>query len=112
MLFTYELARRLEGTLVTANALHPGVVSTAFGAEDPSRIQRLLVPFVRPFMKAPSRGAALSIQLASDRRLDRVTGRYFANGKARKSSRLSYDTALARRLWCVSAGLVGLDSTG
>ena len=48
VLFTYELARRLQGTTVTANALHPGVVRTALGAEDPRRIQRLLVPFARP----------------------------------------------------------------
>lgn len=50
VLFSYELARRLSGTAVTANALHPGVVSTSFGAEDPSRVQRLLVPFVRPLI--------------------------------------------------------------
>ena len=58
VLFTYELARRLQGTGVTANALHPGVVSTAFGAEDPGHTQRLLVPLLRPFMKSPARGAA------------------------------------------------------
>ncbi|HYN97635.1 MAG TPA: SDR family NAD(P)-dependent oxidoreductase [Pilimelia sp.] len=49
VLFTYELARRLRGTSVTANALHPGVVRTAFGADDPGRVQRMFVPFVRPF---------------------------------------------------------------
>ena len=51
LLFSYELARRLAGTGVTANALHPGVVSTSFGAEDPGRVQRLFVPLMRPFMK-------------------------------------------------------------
>jgi NAD(P)-dependent dehydrogenase (short-subunit alcohol dehydrogenase family) len=51
VLFTYELARRLQATAVTANALHPGVVNTSFGADDPAGVQRLLVPFVRPFMK-------------------------------------------------------------
>src|SRR4051794_18725264 len=58
VLFTYELARRLPAASLTANALHPGVVSTSFGAEDPSGVQRLFVPFVRPFMKAPAQGAA------------------------------------------------------
>ena len=53
VLFTYELAKRLQGTSVTANALHPGVVRTSFGAEDPAVIQRLLIPFLRPFMKIP-----------------------------------------------------------
>jgi len=49
VLFTYELARKLKGTRVTANALHPGVVRTSFGAEDPAGVQRFLVPLVRPF---------------------------------------------------------------
>ena len=79
VLFSYELARRLRGTAVTANALHPGVVSTAFGAEDPGGIQRLFVPFLRPFMKTPAQGAATSIYVASAPELAQVTGRYFAN---------------------------------
>jgi retinol dehydrogenase 14 len=108
VLFTYELARRLHGTSVTANALHPGVVSTAFGAEDPGRAQRLLVPFLRPFMKTPSRGAATSIYVASTPDLERVTGRYFANGKPKRSAKTSYDETAAARLWRVSADLVGL----
>ena len=66
---------------VTANALHPGVVRTAFGAEDPAVVQRLFVPFLRPFMKAPAQGAATSIHLASAPDLEQVTGRYFANCK-------------------------------
>ena len=58
VLFTYELAGRLHATTVTANALHPGVVRTAFGAEDPASVQRFLIPVVRPFMKSPTQGAA------------------------------------------------------
>ena len=108
VLFTYELARRLQGTSITANALHPGVVSTSFGAEDPRRIQRLLIPFLRPFMKSPAKGAATSIHLASDPELEQVTGRYFANGKPKRSSKRSYDEAVAARLWHVSADLVGV----
>src|SRR5207247_3512327 len=76
VLFTYELARRLRASAVTANVLHPGVVRTSFGAEDPGRVQRLFVPFVRPFMKTPARGAATSIHVASSPDLERVTGRY------------------------------------
>ncbi len=108
VLFAYELARRLEATSVTANALHPGVVSTAFGAEDPGRVQRAFVPFVRPFMKTPAQGAATSIHLASAPDLEQVTGRYFANSKPTRSSKRSYDEAAATRLWHVSADLVGL----
>jgi retinol dehydrogenase-14 len=108
VLFTYELARRLRGSSVTANALHPGVVRTSFGAEDPGRVQRLFVPFVRPFMKDPAQGAATSIHVASSPDLEQVTGRYFVNSKPRKSSERSYDEATAERLWQVSADLVGL----
>ncbi|HWI00727.1 MAG TPA: SDR family oxidoreductase [Propionibacteriaceae bacterium] len=108
VLFSYELARRLAGSRVTANALHPGVVSTTFGAEDPGLIQRLLVPFMRPFMKTPAQGAATSIHLASAPDLERVTGRYFSNRKPKRSSAASYDQAAASRLWQASAELVGL----
>jgi NAD(P)-dependent dehydrogenase (short-subunit alcohol dehydrogenase family) len=108
VLFTYQLARRLVGSGVTANALHPGVVSTRFGAEDPGGTQRLFVPFMRPFMKSPTQGAATSIHVASSPDLDTVTGRYFANSKPKKSSQRSYDETVAARLWQVSADLVGL----
>jgi retinol dehydrogenase 14 len=108
VLFTHELARRLPATAVTANALHPGVVSTSFGAEDPGGVQRLLVPFMRPFMKSPAQGAATSRHLASAPELARLTGRYFADSKLRRSSARSYDEADAARLWQVSAELVGL----
>lgn len=111
VLFTYELARRLPrlaAGAVTANALHPGVVNTSFGAEDPGVIQRLLVPFARPLMKTPAKGATTSVHLASSPELKGVTGAFFASSKSRRSSRRSYDQATAARLWQVSATLVGL----
>ena len=108
VLFTYELARRLDGSGVTANALHPGVVRTAFGAEDPGTLQRLFVPLARLFMKSPEQGAATSIHLASAPELEHVSGQYFANGRPKRSSARSYDEAVARRLWEISADLVGL----
>nr|WP_233913276.1 SDR family oxidoreductase [Arthrobacter polaris] len=110
VLFSHELARRLQGSPVTANALHPGVVSTAFGAEDPGTIQRVFIPIVRPLMKTPAQGAATSIHVASAPDLEHVTGCYFSNSKAKKSAKQSYDTATALRLWQVSADLVGLDT--
>jgi NAD(P)-dependent dehydrogenase (short-subunit alcohol dehydrogenase family) len=109
VMFTYELARRLEGTGVTATVLHPGVVHTAFGAEDPSPMFRVMLPLVRPFMKTPARGAATPIYLASAPAVAGVTGRYFANRKPKKSNKVSYDTAAAARLWRISAELVRLD---
>jgi retinol dehydrogenase 14 len=114
VLFTYELARRLQGTplpdqaIVTANALHPGVVSTSFGTEDPATVQRVFIPFLRAFMKTPAQGAATSIHVASAPPLEQVTGRYFANSKLKRSSKPSYDEAAAAQLWQVSADLVGL----
>jgi NAD(P)-dependent dehydrogenase (short-subunit alcohol dehydrogenase family) len=108
VLFTYELAGRLRGSDVTANALHPGVVRTSFGAEDPAGLQRLLTPLMRPFMQSAARGATTSIHVASSPELEHVTGLYFADSKPKRSSKVSYDGATATRLWEVSAHLVGL----
>jgi retinol dehydrogenase-14 len=111
VMFTYELARRLEGAGVTANVLHPGVTRTGFGAEDPGLIFKVVVPFYRPFMKIPRQGAATSIYLASSPDVEGVTGRYFANRRPQTSNKASYDDAAAARLWQVSAGLVGLPAS-
>ena len=112
ILFTYELAKKLRASAVTANALHPGVVNTSFGAEDPRGIQRLIIPFARPFLKTPTQGAVTSIHLASSPDLEQVTGRYFADSKPRRSSKRSYDQDAASRLWQVSTALVGLTAAG
>lgn len=108
VMFTYELARRLDGTGVTANVLHPGVTRTNFSAEDQPRWMAIMGPVGRPFMKSPARGAITSIYLASSPEVEGVTGQYFANRKPGKSSAASYDAAAALRLWRVSADLVGL----
>jgi retinol dehydrogenase 14 len=110
VLFTYELARRLRGSGVTANVLHPGIVRTGFGSEDPGRIQRVIMPFAPLMMKTPERGALTSIHLASSPELGGGTGQFFVNSRPRRSSKRSYDEADARRLWEVSARLVGVDA--
>ena len=104
VMFTYELATRLQGTGVTATALHPGMTSTAFSAEDPAL--GWLVTIMRPFMKSPERGAETPVYLASSPEAEGVTGQFFANRKARKSHVSSYDTAATARLWQVSTDLV------
>ena len=109
VLFTYELARRLEGTGVTATVLHPGVVRTSFGHEDSGRWMRLLLPVVRPFMKTPEQGAATPIHLASSPAVAGVSGAYFANRRPKRSAAASYDRDLARRLWDASSALVGVE---
>jgi retinol dehydrogenase-14 len=106
LLFSYELARRLQSVRVTANALHPGLVNTSFGAEDPSRLQRVLVPFLRPFMRSTGKGAMTSIHVASAPELAQMTGQYFVNRKPAKSSARSYDLVAASRLWQLSEELV------
>jgi NAD(P)-dependent dehydrogenase (short-subunit alcohol dehydrogenase family) len=111
ILFTHELAGRFAGSRVTANAVHPGFVRTSFGADDPGAIQRFLVPFIRPFMSTPAQGAATSIHLASAPGLSEVTGQYFANSRAKRSSDASYDETVAARLWQLSADLVGLQGS-
>lgn len=109
VLFTYELARRLEGTGVTANVLHPGVVRTGFGKNNGGVVGPLFAVFQRvgrPFFIAPEDGAATSIYLASSPEVEGVTGKYFDKCKAVPSNAISYDQAVAKRLWDVSEALV------
>ena len=108
VMFTYELARKLHGSSVTANALHPGVVSTSFGREDPGKLQRLLVPVMRPLMKSPTQGAATSVHVASAPAMEKLSGLFFAGNQPKRTSPRSYDAAVATRLWQVSAHLTGL----
>ena len=107
ILFTYELARRLEGRDVTANCLHPGAVATGLGKNN-GAIARILVGALRPFFRTPDDGAATSIHLAASPEVEGVSGAYFADAKPARTSPASYDEALARRLWDASAAMVGL----
>ena len=102
--FTYELARRLEGTGVTANCLHPGVVSTALFREM-RPWQRVALWLGRPFLLKPERGADTAVYLAGASEVEGVTGRYFEKREEVSSSPVSYDTDIARRLWEVSETL-------
>src|SRR6266516_6266050 len=105
VLFTYELARRLDGTGVTANCMHPGVVRTNFGQQSQPLAWRLMISVVVPFMRSPEKGAETVVYLASDPDIETVTAKYFHDLKPKRSSKLSYDEALAARLWQVSKEL-------
>ena len=108
VLFTYELARRLEGSGVTANCLHPGLVATRFGSGSPGVIGRAMwlgAHLMRPFALSPASGARTSINLAASPEVEHVSGRYFVNSKATRSSPASYDEESARRLWEASEQL-------
>lgn len=102
ILFTYELARRLEGTRITVNAVHPGFVHTNF--------QRAAGLSMRGPL-TPEEGADTQIWLATADDLEGVTGKYFVRRRDIRSSDESYDDAVARRLWDVSAKLVGLSDS-
>jgi NAD(P)-dependent dehydrogenase (short-subunit alcohol dehydrogenase family) len=110
VMFTYELARQLEGSGVTATVLHPGVVRTSIYAGDPPALFKMS-RYGGPFLKSPEQGAATSVYLASASEVEGVTGSFFVGRKARKSSNRSHDGEAARRLWQVSSELTGLVRT-
>src|SRR5215210_4622710 len=107
VLFIYELARRLEGTGVSANCLHPGVVGTNLGS-GVSGVFGFTVRALTPLMKSPEKGAETSIYLASSPEVESSSGRYFVKKAEARSSDVSHDERLARRLWEVSAELTNL----
>ena len=105
ILFTYELARRLAGTGVTANALHPGVVSTGFGKNN-GGLLGFLVKLAGPLLKTPEQGARTTVYLATSPEVEGVTGKYFANSKEARSTKESLDPQNAKRLWEASEKLL------
>lgn len=107
ILFTRELSRRLQGTGVTCNCLHPGVVSTGFGKND-SGWMRWAVKVAAPFLRTPEQGAATTIFLAQSPAVEGVTGKYFSDCKEIEPSKEARDAEVAKRLWQVSEQLTGL----
>lgn len=105
VLFTYELARRLRGTWVTANCLHPGVTDTKLLNDFSPRPLRFLT---RIIASSPEKGAQTSIYLATSPEVECVSGKYFVKKRAVPSSKASYDKTTALKLWQVSAELTGL----
>ncbi len=111
VLFTYELAHRLQGTGVTVNCLHPGFVASNFGQSNAN-------PLARPFMKlvfsmlgiATEEGAKTSLYLATSPDVESVTGKYFVKSVPKRSAPLSYDEALQYQLWEKSEHLVWLEA--
>jgi NAD(P)-dependent dehydrogenase (short-subunit alcohol dehydrogenase family) len=106
--FTYELARRLQGSGVTVNALHPGFVATNLGADNFPLVGRLAKALVNLFARDVAKGAQTSIYLACAPEVTGVTGKYFVDCEPVASSPVSYDREAARRLWQISARLVDL----
>ncbi len=112
VMFTHALARRLGGSGVTANALHPGVVRTNIIRKQIADFPRLLQPLGAPamlLMLSPEQGARTSVYLASSPEVDGVSGRYFVKCKPARPSASSNDVDAQERLWNISAQLTGLD---
>ena len=107
ILFTRELARRLEGTGVTANAMHPGFVRSGFGQNNPGFLGKI-IKVGQAFARTPERGARTLVYLATSPEVEGVSGEYFIRSRKAKPSREARDEALAERLWQVSAELTGV----
>jgi NAD(P)-dependent dehydrogenase (short-subunit alcohol dehydrogenase family) len=112
ILFTYELSRRLDGTGVTVNCLHPGAVATDGPLKDPDlpAFSRVMYKLVRVFFASPEKGAETSVYLSASSEVENVSGKYFIKKTSVESSPESYDVEIARRLWKVSEELTGLVS--
>ncbi|MFX1456334.1 MAG: SDR family oxidoreductase [Promethearchaeota archaeon] len=106
ILFSYELSRRLEGTGVTVNIVHPGMVNTNLGREM-SRFSRTVGKLV---FKSPEKGAETSIYLASSPEVEGITGKYFIKKQQQESSKESYNEDDAKKLWEISAKLTNIEN--
>jgi NAD(P)-dependent dehydrogenase (short-subunit alcohol dehydrogenase family) len=112
ILFTVELARRLAGSGVTANSLHPGTVRTGYGADGDARgLLAFGLKLSQPFFLSPAEGARTSVFLASSATVEGVSGKYFVKCKEKPPRQWAQDPDAATRLWQVSEELVGLSVT-
>jgi NAD(P)-dependent dehydrogenase (short-subunit alcohol dehydrogenase family) len=98
LLFAFELARRLEGTGVTSNAVHPGVVASGFGMRE-SGWYGMVTRLARPFLIGEEKGARTQIWAASEPSLEKVSGKYFVRRREQSPPRAAVDPVLGRRLW-------------
>ncbi|XP_004080572.1 retinol dehydrogenase 13 isoform X1 [Oryzias latipes] len=116
VLFTRELAKRLQGTGVTVNAVHPGVVATELGRHTGLHQSQfssfMLGPFFSLLVKSPALGAQPSVFLAVSEEMEGVTGRYYDVMTEKEPAAQALDDEVACRLWEVSSRLVGLQENG
>jgi NAD(P)-dependent dehydrogenase (short-subunit alcohol dehydrogenase family) len=108
ILFTTDLARRLEGTGVTVNALHPGLTSTGFGKNNPGLLMKIMGVVIPLIARSPEKGAETSIYLAASPGVQSISGKYFVDCKVTQPASQAADTVVARKLWDVSAEMVHL----
>jgi NAD(P)-dependent dehydrogenase (short-subunit alcohol dehydrogenase family) len=108
ILFTTEMAQRLEGTGVTVNALHPGLTSTGFGQNNPGFLMKIMGAVIPLIAHSPEKGAKTSIYLASSPEVQNISGKYFVNCKVTQPAPQAADRAVALKLWDASAEIVHL----
>src|SRR5512136_910169 len=108
MLVTTQLARRLEGTGVIVNELHPGLTSTGFGKNNPGLLMKIMGVVIPLIAHSPEKGATTSIYLASSPEVRSISGKYFVDCKVTQPAPQATDSAVARQLWDVSAEMVHL----
>jgi retinol dehydrogenase 14 len=108
VMFTFELAERLEGTGVTANCMHPGAVNTGFGQNNRGPAA-LAFRLFKPFMRSPEQGADTLVYLAASPEVEGMTGKYVSDRKVIMASRIAYDETARKRLWEESGRLTGLE---
>jgi NAD(P)-dependent dehydrogenase (short-subunit alcohol dehydrogenase family) len=107
LIFTFDLATRLQGTGVTVNSVSPGPTRTRFG-DNLTGLPSLLPRLAKPLFPSSEKGARTMIYLASSADIARVSGRFFFRQRAKRTKPVTRDTEVAARLWHVSADLVGL----
>ncbi len=109
VLFTVELSKRLDGKRISVNCLHPGMVRTAFGHKYNNHWMGWGWLFMKPFMRPVESGVKSMMKLATDDRIENITGKYFnPEGKEKSPNKLAYDASLREKLWTVSEKLTGL----
>ena len=109
--FTFGLARKLEGTGVTANCLHPGVVATNIVPADAPLIFKTIFGVMKPFLLSPRKGAAVSLYLATSPDVAHVSGEYFVKSKPADSNRLSRDPHVMTEIWQWTEKMTGVDDS-
>jgi NAD(P)-dependent dehydrogenase (short-subunit alcohol dehydrogenase family) len=107
--FTFELARRLEGTGVTANCLHPGVVATNIVPSNAPLAAKVIFAAMKPFLLSSKRGAAVSLYLATSPDVAKMSGKYFVKSTPVDANPLSRDPKIQAAIWQWTEKMIGVD---
>ena len=110
VLFTYELSRKLAGSNVTVNCLHPGFIPTNLFANS-SFFYKAIVKILSPILIDAKSGSKTSTYLATSKDVENITGKYFVKCKPKQSSKISYDKSASKNLWDISEKLVNYNKS-